>query len=493
MVKGFDNQLYVKKQAEFIRRRIQTFNNKLYLEFGGKLFDDYHASRVLPGFDVNGKIKLLQEFKDQCEIIFCINANDIEKNKIRADFGITYAMDVLRTIDNLRSMGLFINSVVITQYNEQHAATIFRKKLNNRGILTYVHYPIEGYPANIDTIVSDNGYGANDYVVTTKPLVVVTAPGPCSGKLATCLSQLYHEHKKGFKAGYAKFETFPIWNLPLKHPVNIAYEAATADLRDVNMIDSFHLEKYNESTVNYNRDIEVFPIVKNILERISGEESMYQSPTDMGVNMAGYGICDDEVVQNAAKQEVIRRYYRAVCDFKHGIVDKDTANRIEVLMNRIGLSKNCRAVIDAANSKFDETDVPVVAIELEDGRFVTGKASSSMNAGASAVLNAIKTLADVPDDFHMIAPAVLEPIIKLKAENFKARSSILNMEEVLIALSISASTNVTVQYSMSKLPLLAGCEAHSTHIMNGADEDIFRKLSINLTCEPVFPSDDLFY
>lgn len=493
MLKGFDNQLYVEKQAEFIKKRIAMFDNKLYLEFGGKLFDDYHASRILPGFDVNVKINLLQEFKEQSEIIFCINANDIEKNKIRADFGITYDMDVLRTIDNIRARGLSINSVVITQFKEQPSAIIFRKKLENRGVQTHLHFPIKGYPADIDAIVSDTGYGANDYVTTTKPLVVVTAPGPCSGKLATCLSQLYHEDKRGVKAGYAKFETFPIWNVPLKHPINIAYEAATADLNDVNMIDSFHLEKYGESTVNYNRDIEVFPIVKNILERISGEECVYHSPTDMGVNMAGYGICDDEVVRKASNYEIIRRYYKAMCDYKHGLVDIDTANRIEVLMNQINIHKSDRAVIDVALSKFDETDVPLVSIELHDGRFVTGKANDSMHAGASVILNAIKILADIPEDFHMIAPAVIDPIIKLKSENLKDRNSVLTVEEVLIALSISASTNVTVQYAMSKLPLLANCEAHSTHIMKSKDEDIFRKLSINLTSEPEFPTDDLFY
>lgn len=490
---GFDNNLYVKKQSEYIRKRIEQFDNKLYLEFGGKLFDDYHAARVLPGFDVNGKIKLLQEFKDQCEVVFCINAADIEKNKIRADFGITYDLDVLRIIDNMRNMGLLINSVVITQYKNQHSADVFRKKLEMRGVKTYIHYPINGYPNNIDLIVSDEGYGANDYVKTTRPLVVITAPGPCSGKLATCLSQLYHEYKHGIKAGYAKFETFPIWNIPLKHPVNLAYEAATADLKDVNMIDSFHLEAYGKTSVNYNRDIEVFPIVRTILQRITGKNDIYQSPTDMGVNMAGYGISNDDVVKKAAKQEIIRRYYKAVCDNKQGIVDIDTANRVELIMNQIDLSKNDRPVVEKANLKFEKTGSQSVAIMLQDGQIVTGRASNLMSAGASAVLNAIKVLAKLPDELHMISPAVLEPIIKLKGEVFKNRNTVLNMEEVLIALSISASTNVTVELAMSKLPLLENCEAHSSHMLIKNDDDVFRKLGVNLTCEPLFPTKDLYY
>lgn len=490
---GFDNQLYVKKQAEHIRRRIEKFDNKLYLEFGGKLFDDYHAARVLPGFDVNGKIKLLQEFRDQAEIVFCINAADIEKNKIRADFGITYDLDVLRVIDNMRSMGLSVNSVVITQYKDQHSADIFRKKLEMRGVKTYLHFPIKGYPADIDLIVSDDGYGANEYVETTRPLVVVTAPGPCSGKLATCLSQMYHEHKRGVHAGYAKFETFPIWNLPLKHPVNLAYEAATADLKDVNMIDPFHLEAYNEKAVNYNRDIEVFPVVRTIMQRITGRDDIYQSPTDMGVNMAGYGICNDDAVQAAAKQEIIRRYYKAVCDHKQGGGDVETANRIELIMKNIDISKKDRPVVAAANTRFEETGRPSVAIMLDDGRIITGRASNLMNSGASAVLNAIKVLANLPDELHMISPAVLAPIIRLKDEHFKNKNTVLDMEEVLIALSISAATNVTVEYAMSKLPLLAGCEVHSSHLVIQNDDDVFRKLGLNLTCEPLFPTKDLFY
>lgn len=490
---GFDNELYVKKQAEYIRKRIEKFDNKLYLEFGGKLFDDYHAARVLPGFDVNAKIKLLQEFKDQAEIVFCINAADIEKNKIRADFGITYDLDVLRIIDNMRRMGLTVNSVVITQYKDQPSADIFRKKLEMRGVKTYIHLPIKGYPTNVDLIVSDAGYGANDYIETTKPLVVITAPGPCSGKLATCLSQLYHEYERGIKAGYAKFETFPIWNIPLKHPVNLAYEAATADLKDVNMIDPFHLEAYGETAVNYNRDVEVFPIVRNILTRITGQSDIYLSPTDMGVNMAGYGICDDEAVKAAASQEIIRRYYKAVCDNKQGRVDEDTVTRIELLMKRIDISVNDRPVVAAANERYEETDRPCVAIELEDGRIITGRASAVMNSGASCVLNCIKELAELEDELHLISPAVLDPIQKLKGDVFKNRRTVLTMEEVLIALSICASNDPVAQKALDMLPRLNNCEAHCSHMVIQSDEDVFRKLGINLTCEPKFPTKDLFY
>lgn len=490
---GFDNQLYVSKQAEHIKKRIEKFDNKLYLEFGGKLFDDYHAARVLPGFDVNGKIKLLQEFKDLAEIVICINADDIEKNKIRADFGITYDLDVLRLIDNMRRMGLLVNSVIITQYQEQPSADIFRKRLEMRHIKTYIHLPIKGYPTDTDLIVSDAGYGANPYIETKKPLVIVTAPGPCSGKLATCLSQLYHEYKRGVKAGYAKFETFPIWNIPLKHPVNLAYEAATADLKDVIMIDPFHWEAYEKTAVNYNRDVEVFPVVKTILARITGEKDIYKSPTDMGVNMVGYGISDNEVVKVAARQEIIRRYYKAICDNKQGRVDIDTANRVELLMKQIDITRNDRPVIASANEKFKKTDMPSVAIELADGKIITGKASELMNAGASAVLNCIKYLAGLSDALHLIAPEVLEPIKLLKSDVFKSRPIILDMEEVLIALSISASSSSVVKLAIDKLSELANCEAHSSHMVAQYDEDVFRKLGINLTCEPKFPTKDLYY
>lgn len=490
---GFDNKLYVQKQTEYIKKRINQFDNKLYLEFGGKLFDDYHASRVLPGFDVNGKIKLLQEFKEQSEIIFCINAADIEKNKVRADFGITYDLDVLRTIDHMRNMGLIVNSVVITQFKEQPSATIFRKKLEMRGIKTYLHFPIVGYPTDINKIVSDDGYGKNEYILTTKPLIVITAPGPCSGKLATCLSQLYHEYKRGVKAGYAKFETFPIWNIPLNHPINLAYEAATADLKDVNMIDPFHLEAYNKTTINYNRDVEVFPVVKTILHRITGDANIYKSPTDMGVNMAGYGICDDTIVRNASSQEIIRRYYKAICDNKKGLCDIDTANRISLIMQKIKISKDDRLVIESANQTFQASGRQSVSIMLHNSRLITGKISNLMNAGASAILNSIKILAGIDDSVHLIDPCVLEPIINLKGSIFNATNTILTIEEVLIALSISASTNETVSKAMSMLDKLNGCEAHSSHITTENDNEIFRYLGINITCEPLFPSNDLYY
>lgn len=490
---GFDNRLYVQKQTDSIQKRIEQFGNKLYLEFGGKLFDDYHAARVLPGFDVNGKVKLLQEFSDRAEIIFCINAGDIEKNKIRADFGITYDLDMLRVIDNMRSMELCINSVVITQYQDQPAADIFRKKLEMRGVKTYLHRPIQGYPTDVDYIVSDEGFGSNPYIETTRPLVVVTAPGPCSGKLATCLSQLYHEHHRGVKAGYAKFETFPIWNLPLKHPVNLAYEAATADLKDVNMIDPFHLEAYEKTAVNYNRDIEVFPIVRAILQRITGENDIYQSPTDMGVNMAGYGICEDEVVRAAANQEIIRRYYKAVCDNKQGRVDIDTASRVQLIMKQVSLSEKDRPIVEKANQKAVKSGFPAVAIQLASGRIITGRGSDLMTAGSSAVLNCIKALAGLPDELHLISPNVLEPIVSLKANVFGIRQTILNMEEVMIALAISGNTNEVVAFAMSKLPELRGCEAHSSHMVIQNDDDVFRRLGFNLTCEPTFPTKDLYY
>ncbi len=489
---GFDNLLYIQKQMEFIKKRIERFDNKLYLEFGGKLFDDYHAARVLPGFDVNGKIKLLQEFKDMVEVVFCINANDIEKNKIRADFGITYDQDILRIIDHMRAMGLSINSVVVTQYRDQPSADLFRKKLEMRKVKTYLHTPTQGYPTDVDAIVSDEGFGANPYIETTRPLVVVTAPGPCSGKLATCLSQLYHEYKRGVKAGYAKFETFPIWNIPLKHPVNLAYEAATADLNDVNMIDPFHLEAYGETAVNYNRDIEVFPIVKTILKRITGE-SVYESPTDMGVNMAGYGICDDTITREAAQQEILRRYYKAVCDYKSGSGSQETVNRIELILKQLELSAEDRPVIARAREKSEASGESAVAIQLHDGRIITGRGSQLMTAGSSAILNCIKALAGLPDELHLISLNVLEPIVRLKDNLFKLRHTVLNVEEVLIALAISGSSSEVVAFAMSKLPELANCEAHASHIVTQTDDDVFRKLGINLTCSPHFLTKDLFY
>lgn len=489
---GFNSKKYLKLQTEHILKRIEQFDNKLYLEFGGKLFDDYHAARVLPGFDVNAKVKLLYKLKEKTEIIFCINAGDIERNKIRADIGITYDMDVMRLIDNLRSYDLDINSVVITRYNNQPSADIFREKLERRGVKTYTHTFTKGYPTDVKTIVSDEGYGANPYIKTTKPLVVVTAPGPSSGKLATCLSQLYHEYKQGIKAGYAKFETFPIWNFPLKHPVNIAYEAATIDLKDVNMIDYFHLQAYGETTVNYNRDIEVFPVVKTILSNITGK-SLYSSPTDMGVNMAGYAIEDDDVVKKASKQEIIRRFYRAQCDYKRGLISKDTAERIGLIMNELNLSSKDREVVEPALAKAKKSNTPAMAFKLPDGKIVTGRTTSIMNASSSVVLNAIKILAELSDEIHLISPIALEPMTKLKKDILRHKSTILNLDEILIALSISAAINPTAQMAMDKLQMLRGLEAHSSNMISKVDEDIFRHLGVNLTQEPEFPTKDLYF
>lgn len=490
---GFDNELYIKEQSEKILERIKRFNNKLYLEFGGKLFDDYHAARVLPGFDVNGKVKLLTALKDQCEIIFCIKAGDIEKNKIRADIGITYDLDVLRLIDKLRGLGLLINSVVITQYEEQEAAYLFRERLERRGVKTYLHRHTKGYPSETDLIVSEEGYGMNPCIETTKPLVVVTAPGPGSGKLATCLSQLYHEHKRNNIAGYAKFETFPVWNLPLKHPVNMAYEAATSDLNDVNMIDPFHLEAYGKTAVNYNRDIDAFPIVKTMITKITGDKDLYKSPTDMGVNMAGYAITDDEVCRAAASQEVIRRYYNAECDFKKGLIETGCLQKNVMLLKQMELEAKDRRVVQPALEKAKKEGVPAAAIELSDGKIITGKNTGLMNAVSSMVINSIKMLAGIADEIRLISPIVLEPILKLKRDALADPNPILNIEDVLIALSISAATNPTAEVAMSKLKKLSGCEVHSTCMLTQVDESVLKKLNLNLTCEPVFPSDDLYY
>ncbi len=491
MKSAFNNEVYIEKQTRHIKERISQFGNKLYLEFGGKLFDDFHAARVLPGFSPDNKIKLLLEFKDICEMLVCINASDIEKNKIRADLGITYDLEILRLIDSLRSFGLLINNVVITQYTGQPAADVFRKKLEKRGINTYVHYPIPGYPANVDLIVSDDGYGKNEYVATTRPLVVVTAPGPCSGKMATCLSQMYHEHKKGVTAGYAKFETFPVWNLPLKHPVNLAYEAATADLNDVNMIDPYHLEVYNTRTVNYNRDIEVFPVVKTILRRILGKD-VYHSPTDMGVNMLAYAIEDDALVQKAANDEIIRRYYKIRCDNLQGRFDSETVDKIELIMNQAGIKTSDRAVVAAAANKSTESNGPAMAIQLPSGEIVTGRATNLMTAPASCTLNALKKLAGLDDSLLMIAPLVLEPTLKLKKDIYGTDKPLLSLEEVLIALSISAATNTLADIALKNLNLLSGCEAHSTVILSQSDDMVCKKLGYNLTCEPAFASNDLY-
>ncbi len=488
---GFDHEKYVKLQSQHILERIEKFNNKLYLEFGGKLFDDMHASRVLPGFKPDAKIRLLQELKDKTEIIVIINAADIERKKIRADFGITYDADVMRLIDNLRSLDIFVSAIVITQYKEQPSADIFKKKLEIRGERVFIHRCIKGYPNDIDTIVSDAGYGANEYVPTTRPLVVVTAPGPGSGKLATCLSQLYHEHKRGITAGYAKFETFPIWNLPLKHPVNIAYEAATADLRDVNMIDPYHFDAYGTTTVNYNRDVEAFPVLKNILYRITGEDCIYKSPTDMGVNMAGNSIIDDEACIEASKHEVIRRYFKAFCDYKNGICDKDVVHRIENLMQDLGIDVTYRECVQAARKKEKSSGANAVAIRLPNGHIISGKAGEFLTAPSAALINALKVLADIPKGTHIIPPSVLEPITSMK-KSLGDKVTALNVHETLIAMSLCRTMDPTVDFILSKIPELSFSEAHSTKMLPANEEASYKKLKINLTCDPEFMTDDLF-
>ena len=492
MQTGFDNSLYIQKQKEHILERINHFDGKLYLEFGGKLFDDYHAARVLPGYDANGKIRLLYELREQAEIIFAVSAGDIEKTKVRADLGISYDMEVLRLIDDITSMGISVNSVVITQYTGQSAADAFSMKLTMRGVKNYIHRPIKGYPTDIDYICSDEGYGANPYIETTKPLVVVTAPGPGSGKLATCLSQVYHEIRMGRRAGYAKFETFPVWNLPLKHPVNLAYEAATADLADVNMIDPFHLEAYGKTTVNYNRDVEAFPIVRNILSRISGN-NVYQSPTDMGVNMVGYAITDDQVVREASGQEIIRRFFKALCDHKQGKGTQEAVDKIKRIMQEMDINPHDRAVVDAALEKSKTSGVAATAIQLPDGQVVTGKASNLMSASSSCVLNAIKVLAGIDDSLMLISPIVLEPILKLKINILGSRSSVLKVDDVLAALAITAATNTMTARAMEELPTLRDCEMHSTTMLHTGDEGTLRKMGLRLTCEPIYPSEDLFF
>ena len=483
MRSGFDNEKYVKLQIETIKERIKMFDNKLYLEFGGKLFDDYHAKRVLPGFELDAKIRLLEELKDKLEIIFCINAKDIEK-KIRADYGISYDMEVIRLIEIFRKMGICVNSVVITLYKGQSTALRFKEKLETIGVKTYFHTFTKGYPTDVDVIVSEEGYGANPYIETTKPLVIVNAPGPCSGKLATCLSQLYHEHKKGIKAGYAKFETFPVWNLPLKHPVNIAYEAATADLNDKNMIDYFHLEAYGISAVNYNRDLEVFPVLKNILNKITGEE-IYKSPTDMGVNSIGNCIIDDEIIKTAAKKEILRRYYKALVDFKEGKCDEELPQRIKLLINELKINKSILPVIDSAKAKEKEKNKRAMALELNNGTIITGRETKLLTPAASLILNSVKHLTDIPDEIDLLSPSVLKPILKLKKDSLN-NSTKLNLNDVLIALSICSATNPSASKALKNLKKLKNCDAHGTCIMDKADLDSCRSLLINLTCEPIF-------
>lgn len=498
---GFDHEKYLEEQSKYILERVNNYD-KLYLEFGGKLLFDMHASRVLPGFDENAKIKLLHKLKEQAEIIICVYAGDIERNKIRGDFGITYDMDVLRLIDDLRSWDLEVNSIVITRYSGQPATNIFINKLERRGIKVYKHSAIKGYPADVDTIVSDEGYGSNPYIETTKPIVVVTAPGPGSGKLATCLNQLYHENKRGNVVGYSKFETFPVWNVPLKHPLNIAYEAATVDLKDVNMIDSFHYDAYGEVAVNYNRDIEMFPVIKRIIEKITGKESIYKSPTDMGVNRVGFGITDDEVVKEASIQEIIRRYFKTSVEYKKGYVDSEVFNTINIIMESLNLKPEDRRCVlpareystelrEASNNK--NNVYPVVALELEDGTILTGRASELLDASAAVLLNAVKHLANILDEIHLISPVILEPIKSLKSKTLGNVRTSLNSEEVLIALSICAATNPMAQVALSKIGQLKGCQLHSTTILSTGDEQIFRKLGVDVTCDPEFASEHLFY
>ena len=488
---GFDNEKYLQMQSEHIRERISKFDNKLYLEFGGKLFDDYHASRVLPGFAPDSKLKLLMQLSDQAEIVIVISAGDIEKNKVRGDLGITYDTDVLRLMDSFKEQGLYVGSVVITQYSGQPSANAFKSRLEKLKIKVYTHYNIEGYPSNIPLIVSDEGYGKNDYIETTRPLVIITAPGPGSGKMATCLSQLYHEHKRGIHAGYAKFETFPIWNIPLKHPVNLAYEAATADLNDVNMIDPFHLEAYGETTVNYNRDVEIFPVLDAIFERIYGKNP-YKSPTDMGVNMAGNCICDDEVCREASNQEIIRRYYSALKGLAQGTTDEEEIYKIKLLMNQAHITIAKRKVVDAALKRAKETGAPAAALELEDGTIITGKTTPLLGASAAMLLNALKTLAGLDDALHLISPTVIEPIQKLKTECLGSKNPRLHTDEILIALSICAATDKNAQLALEQIPNLRGCQAHSSVMLSSVDIKQFKKLNIQLTSEANFDKKKYF-
>ena len=480
---GFDNDKYLKMQSEHIKERIAQFGGKLYLEFGGKLFDDLHASRVLPGFKPDSKLQMLLQLKESAEIVIAINSFDIENNKMRADLGITYDAEVIRLINVFKSVGLYVGSVVLTRFASQPAAINFKNRLNSLGIPVYCHYSIEGYPSNIPYIVSDNGYGKNDYIETTRELVVVTAPGPGSGKMATCLSQLYHEHKRGVNAGYAKFETFPIWNIPLNHPVNLAYEAATADLNDVNMIDPFHLEAYGKTTVNYNRDVEIFPVLSAMFKTIYGE-CPYKSPTDMGVNMAGNCIIDDDCVKAAANQEIIRRYYSALCDKLQGLVSKEVLYKLELLLNQAGLSVDDRKVAKYALIKEKETEQPAAAIELNDGTVVTGKTSPLLGASSAALINALKYLSGIDSDALLISPEYIEPIQRLKVNHLGNHNPRLHTDEVLIALSICSVNNKNVAAALEQLPKLKGCEFHSTVIISEIDKKTLKKLGVNITCEP---------
>ncbi|MFC1898166.1 DUF1846 domain-containing protein [Candidatus Cloacimonadota bacterium] len=498
---GFDNEKYLREQTSAILERVEKFDNKLYLEFGGKIIYDYHASRVLPGFHPNVKMELMQKLKDRADIILCIYAGDIERRKVRADFGITYDVDAMKLIDDLRDREINVSAVVITRFQDQPTAIIFKNKLERRGIKVYTHRFTKGYPTDVETIVSPEGYGANDYIETTKPLVIVTGPGPGSGKLATCLSQMYHEHTHAVKAGYAKFETFPIWNIPLKHPVNVAYESATADLKDFNMIDPFHLEAYGEKTINYNRDVEVFPVLKRILEKITGGKAIYQSPTDMGVNRAGFGIVDDEATRFASYQEIIRRYFRYKCEYALGLVSRETVERADLIMKEMDLKVEDRITVEPAREaalqaeECDKGNAGIfcgAAVELSDGTIVTGKNSETLHASSSLILNAIKVLASIPDKIHLLSPKVIDSIFNLEKNILGEKSVSLDVEETLIALSISATTNPTAQFAMEKLSELRGCEIHITHIPTPGDEAGLRRLGVNLTSDPNFSSNSLY-
>lgn len=489
---AFDNNKYLLMQAEHIDERINQFGGKLYLEFGGKLFDDFHAARVLPGFQPDSKVKMLEKLKEKVELIIVISANDIEKNKVRSDLGITYDQDCLRLIDAFRSIDLYVGSVVISHYSKQPMADAFRKKLEGLGIKVALHYPIQGYPSNVTHIVSDEGFGLNDYIETERELVVITAPGPGSGKMATCLSQLYHDHKRGIKSGYAKFETFPIWNIPLKHPVNLAYEAATADLNDINMIDPFHLEAYGVQAINYNRDVEVFPVLNTLFERIQGS-SPYKSPTDMGVNMVGSCIINNDNAIEASNDEIIRRYYNALVDLRKDFGTEETVAKIELIMNKAGIDVNIRSVVKAALDKAEETDGPAVAIELDNGTIVTGKTSPLLGASSACLLNALKISAGIDDDIHLIAREVIEPVQKLKTEILGNHNPRLHVDEILIALAITAINNPTTRLALDQIEKLYCCEAHSTVILSQVDIATFKKLGLNLTQEPVYNTKKLYH
>ncbi len=489
---GFDNDKYTQLQSKNIRERIDKFGGKLYLEFGGKLFDDYHASRVLPGFKPDSKITMLKQLADKTEIVIAIKAGDIEKNKVRGDIGITYDMDLLRLIDAFTNNGLYVGSVVLTQFAEQPSAVAYEKKLKALGLKVFRHYIIPGYPSNIPFIVSDEGFGKNDYIETTRPLVVVTAPGPGSGKMATCLSQLYHEEKRGVKAGYAKFETFPVWNLPLNHPVNLAYEAATADLNDVNMIDPYHMEAYGKTAINYNRDVEVFPVLKAMFEKISGE-SPYQSPTDMGVNTVGFAIVDDEACSKASKQEIIRRYYEALIAKRKGEGTDLPVQKIELLMEKAGISVADRPVVAAANVRDEQTGGPAAAMEMPDGTLLTGKTSQMLGASSALILNALKYFAGIEDSVRLISPEVLTPIMDLKVNYLGDNNPLLHLDELLIALSMEAINNEEAKKAYDCLPKLKGLEAHSSVILSQVDVGVFKRLGVNLTCEAKYEGNKLYH